>query len=330
MQDRLGSLRDVADATGAGVDHIDYDGFGKVVAESAPSLTGDFTYTGLWRQRETETFHAFWRDYGAAWGGWMQDDPSHIEGGGDPNVRRYSGNNPTNAVDPTGLAALPPASFLAAAMGQLPAPAVNEAELVRGLDRSLDIVRLASNEEARQHKAVMDAGERIRKALIKDPVKGYGNYWAAYDAFLGGLLFGNGNSYTISSLNYSLRASDVFVASAVYLATAHHAYNTSNSRRALPYILRQVREVYRINTTVRGHFRAQIRQLRALAEQARAQAQNDKAAKVDLQRFALNLEWKASAVELTAAFYNIIVDQAGSALQQLRVDRFGRRIGAAQ
>ncbi|MBY0227764.1 MAG: hypothetical protein K2W96_00650 [Gemmataceae bacterium] len=76
---------------------------GKVVAETAPSLTGDFTYTGLWRQRETETFHAFWRDYGASWGGWMQDDPSHIEGGGDPNVRRYAGNNPANETDLSGL-----------------------------------------------------------------------------------------------------------------------------------------------------------------------------------------------------------------------------------
>ncbi len=108
LQDRLGSLRDVADAAGAGVDHIDYDGFGNVLVETTPSLTGDFTYTGLWRQRESGLFHAFWRDYGASWGGWMQDDPSHIEGGGDPNVRRYVGNNPTNGTDLSGLAGPPP------------------------------------------------------------------------------------------------------------------------------------------------------------------------------------------------------------------------------
>ncbi len=107
LQDRLGSLRDVADASGAGVDHIDYNGFGNVLVETAPGLTGDFTFTGLWRQRETGLFHAFWRDYGASWGGWMQDDPIHIEGGGDPNVRRYCGNNPTNGTDLSGLRVRP-------------------------------------------------------------------------------------------------------------------------------------------------------------------------------------------------------------------------------
>ena len=102
LQDRLGSLRDVANASGVAIDHIDYDAFGNVTAASAPGLAGDFTWTGLWKQRETEMFHAFWRDYGASWGGWMQQDPS-VFGGGDANLGRYCGNDPTNGTDLSGL-----------------------------------------------------------------------------------------------------------------------------------------------------------------------------------------------------------------------------------
>ena len=97
----------MASASCAAIDHIDYDGFGNVTAKSAPSLAGDFTWTGLWKQRETEMFHTFWRDYGASWNGWMQDALIHIEGGGDPNIRSNVGKDPVNFIDLSDLKQLP-------------------------------------------------------------------------------------------------------------------------------------------------------------------------------------------------------------------------------
>src|SRR5262249_39741758 len=53
LPDRLGSIRDMADNTGALQDHIDYDGYGKVTSESSSSFGDREKYTG--RELDTET-----------------------------------------------------------------------------------------------------------------------------------------------------------------------------------------------------------------------------------------------------------------------------------
>src|SRR5262249_53010820 len=46
LTDIRGSVRDVADGTGAAVDHLDYGAFGNVTTETAPAQTGRYRFTG--------------------------------------------------------------------------------------------------------------------------------------------------------------------------------------------------------------------------------------------------------------------------------------------
>jgi RHS repeat-associated protein len=102
LQDRLNTVRDLADNTGAIINHIDYDAFGAVIAESAPSVGDRFKFTG--RELDAATGLQFNRAryYDAAVGRWTQEDPIGFKAG-DANLYRYVGNGTTNAIDPLGL-----------------------------------------------------------------------------------------------------------------------------------------------------------------------------------------------------------------------------------
>jgi RHS repeat-associated protein len=104
LTDRLGSVRDVTDGLGAGVlDHLEYDGFGTIVnTEASPADGGRYTYAAYAGDRATGLYHTDWREDQAPTGTWNQEDPEGFDAG-DPNLHRYLGNGPTNAVDPSGL-----------------------------------------------------------------------------------------------------------------------------------------------------------------------------------------------------------------------------------
>lgn len=105
LTDRLGSVRDIADAAGAIVDHIEYDAFGGIAFESNPQLGDRFKYTG----REWDTVSGLYnyraRYYMPALGIFMSEDPIGFCAG-DANLRRYVGNRVTNATDPSGMQAI--------------------------------------------------------------------------------------------------------------------------------------------------------------------------------------------------------------------------------
>jgi RHS repeat-associated protein len=102
LTDRLGSVRDVVDATGATIlDHLDYDGFGKLT-ETSSSNGGRYTYTADAYDRDSGLAHTPNREYAVATGRWLQQDPIVFRAG-DPNLYRYVGNDATNATDPSGL-----------------------------------------------------------------------------------------------------------------------------------------------------------------------------------------------------------------------------------
>jgi RHS repeat-associated protein len=85
-------------------DHLDYDGFGNVTEVNA--AYGDrIKYTARWYDPDTGLQYNRARWYQPSTGDWISEDPSGF-GAGDPNLDRYVGNNPTNAVDPMGLAPL--------------------------------------------------------------------------------------------------------------------------------------------------------------------------------------------------------------------------------
>src|SRR5205807_1935519 len=72
LQDRLESVRDVTDATGSPIDHIDYLAFGGLLSESNSAQTGRFGFQGLPFNRTAQEAHAFYRDLLFITGMWKQ------------------------------------------------------------------------------------------------------------------------------------------------------------------------------------------------------------------------------------------------------------------
>jgi RHS repeat-associated protein len=100
-QDRLGSVRDVSDTTQVN-DHVEYDAFGKTASESNSANGVSWGYTGLFQDRYTFLAFADNRVLDPTLGKWLQQDPIMFQAG-DANLQRYTGNNATNATDPSGL-----------------------------------------------------------------------------------------------------------------------------------------------------------------------------------------------------------------------------------
>ncbi len=122
LTDNLGTVRDVASAVGSLVNHIEYDSFGRVLAQSAAALGDRFLFTG----REFDAALGFYfcraRYYDPAQGRFISADPISFAAG-DFNLYRYVGNNPISASDPTGLAAsIEYAMLIGAITGALLAP----------------------------------------------------------------------------------------------------------------------------------------------------------------------------------------------------------------
>jgi RHS repeat-associated protein len=102
IHDPLGSVRLVINSTtGVVAQHIDYDEWGNVLADSAPGFQ-PFGFAGGLYDRDLKLARFGARDYDPAVGRWTTKDPIGL-GGGDTNVYAYSNNDPTDVIDPTGL-----------------------------------------------------------------------------------------------------------------------------------------------------------------------------------------------------------------------------------
>jgi RHS repeat-associated protein len=104
LADRMGSVRNVMDATGTALDTITYDGYGNVTSETAPTNGGVYKYAGYrldgeigWYRPDPTT--ARFNDPVA--GRWLGRDPWDFRAA-DSNLYRYVHNNPLNRVDPSG------------------------------------------------------------------------------------------------------------------------------------------------------------------------------------------------------------------------------------
>ncbi|MFO0877597.1 MAG: RHS repeat-associated core domain-containing protein [Gemmataceae bacterium] len=102
LTDRLGSVRAVTDATGTVQDRLDYSAFGQVSGATHPTWSGRFRYTGQAWDADTGWQEHHWRWYDPTVGQWTTEDPLGFAAG-DVHLRRYVGNNATNATDPSGL-----------------------------------------------------------------------------------------------------------------------------------------------------------------------------------------------------------------------------------
>ena len=107
LADRMGSVRNVVDNTGAAIATNTFDAYGNVVqSQSSVVNAGVYLFNGYRSDGETGLLRpdpTTFRPFGSAIGRWLSIDPIGFDAG-DANLWLYVGNNPTNAIDPTGLA----------------------------------------------------------------------------------------------------------------------------------------------------------------------------------------------------------------------------------
>ncbi|QQR76155.1 MAG: RHS repeat-associated core domain-containing protein [Holophagales bacterium] len=100
--DHLGSVRLVVEATtGALVQQIDDDAFGRILYDSNPGFQ-PFGFAGGLHDPQTGLTRFGARDYDPEVGRWTSKDPIGF-GGGSAGLYEYVGNDPANAVDSSGL-----------------------------------------------------------------------------------------------------------------------------------------------------------------------------------------------------------------------------------
>jgi RHS repeat-associated protein len=100
VKDHLGSVRLVVDeATGAVVQELAYDAWGRVLVDTNPGFQ-PFGFAGGLYDPETGLVRFGARDYDPEVGRWTAKDPVRFEGG--VNLYEYGASDPVNRVDPTG------------------------------------------------------------------------------------------------------------------------------------------------------------------------------------------------------------------------------------
>ncbi len=105
LTDHLGTVRDIANAAGAVVVHVDYSSFGQVLGVSNPVAADRFGFTGRELDGETRLYFYRARHYSSESGRFINQDPIGFVSG-DHNPYRYTFGSPPNATDPLGTITL--------------------------------------------------------------------------------------------------------------------------------------------------------------------------------------------------------------------------------
>jgi RHS repeat-associated protein len=102
VTDHLGSVRMVVKvSTGAVVQRLDYDAFGRVLDDTNPGFQ-PFGFAGGLHDADTGLVRFGARDYDPYTGRWTAKDPICWEGG-QANLYEYVSSDPVNVIDPEGL-----------------------------------------------------------------------------------------------------------------------------------------------------------------------------------------------------------------------------------
>ena len=102
LTDHLGTARDLIDNDGNVVNHLTYDSFGNVVAQTDDTVKSRYLFTGREFDYETDLYYYRARYYDGGIGRFISQDPIGF-GGGDANLYRYVNNEPVLSRDPSGL-----------------------------------------------------------------------------------------------------------------------------------------------------------------------------------------------------------------------------------
>lgn len=102
--DGLGSVTSLSTSVGTVSDSFVYDSFGNVTS-STGTFTQPFRYTGREWDAETGLYYYRARYYDASTGRFLSEDPAGSIGS--ENIYAYTGNNPLNWIDPSGLRMTP-------------------------------------------------------------------------------------------------------------------------------------------------------------------------------------------------------------------------------
>ena len=100
--DRMGSVRQMVDASGTVQDTIAYDGFGNITSESSPTFGDQYKWTGREYNSITRLLYNRARFYNEQAGQWVNEDPIG-QSAGDYNLSRYVFNSALFYTDPSGL-----------------------------------------------------------------------------------------------------------------------------------------------------------------------------------------------------------------------------------
>jgi RHS repeat-associated protein len=101
LTDRQGSVVDVTDNSGVVKDAITYDGWGQITNDTNITYRGRYGYTGREEDQQTGPQYNRARYYDPVAGRWITQDPLGFDAG-DSNLYRYSRNQSTYALDPSG------------------------------------------------------------------------------------------------------------------------------------------------------------------------------------------------------------------------------------
>jgi RHS repeat-associated protein len=105
LTDLLGSVRQVVSTGGSVLDAITYDPYGNLFTQTNSTYEPRFGYADGALDSMTGDYQFGARYYTPADGRWGSEDPAGFAGG-DADLYRYAFNDPTNLVDPSGLASI--------------------------------------------------------------------------------------------------------------------------------------------------------------------------------------------------------------------------------